>query len=153
MPCRIHYTADGSGSIFTSICATLRNSSENMLMHIFSLTLKYTRPLCQLWMSFVFPKTAASVEMLTFLLDLNKGYFNGDTPLLTRTQRRTHTWFHWHENKTFQLLRVPSNPIFPVDHPGTVHSLIFGPWCSKHEGKIPKFEKLRSNKTKTPQLW
>ena len=55
--------------------------------HFFSLTLKYTRPLCQWWMSFVFPETGAPVEMFTFsflliLWNLNKGNFNGGCSLL-----------------------------------------------------------------------
>lgn len=110
-----HHTADGSSSIFISICATLGNFGTNMLMHLFSLTLKYTRPLCQLWMSFVFPKTGAPVEMFTFsllliLVNLNKGNFNGDTLCYhyPHEHRGIETRFYRHENKTFPLLRVLS---------------------------------------------
>ncbi len=155
MPCNIQHSADGSGSIFTSICATLGNFRKNMLMHIFSLTLKYTRPLCQLWMSFVFPKTGAPVEMLTFLLSLNKGNFNGDALWYPHEHRGTHTHTHTHKHthsstnirtKLF-LFSEYYPPIFPVDRPNTVHIVTFGVWCSKLERKL-KCEKLKSNKIK-----
>lgn len=135
-----HHTADGSASIFIS--ATFRKlPQEYANTHFSSLTLKYTRPLCQLWMSFVFPKSGAPVEMFTFsllliLVNLNKGNVNGDT--LRYHCPKEH---RGKENKTSPLLRVLSaqsscrSPQYSA--PSGLSSVVLKAWR--------KYEKLNIN--------
>lgn len=122
--------------------ATFRKlQQEYANTHFSSLTLKYTRPLCQLWMSFVFPKSGAPVEMFTFsllliLVNLNKGNVNRDT--LRYHCPKEH---RGKENKTFPLLRVLSaqsscrSPQYSA--PRCLSSVVFKAWR--------KYEKLNIN--------
>lgn len=97
-------------------------------------------------------KTGALVEVFTFsifltLLNLNKGNVNGDT-LCYRSPHEhggTEMQFDQHENKTFPLLRVWSNP---VSCRSDQYSVLCGIWSVllKAWGRFEQFDSNISQK-------